>query len=115
MGILKKLANWFSRHGRDDNRLQVAMDHAHSKRPAEAIAVYDELVSAKGASSSLRARALFNRALAHSAMKNDAKALADLEAVLALPGVTENVLSAAREQIVRVRNRIQRSQGRSQV
>jgi len=113
MSILKRLANWFSRGGRDDNRLQMAMDHAHAKRPAEAIAVYDSLVNAKGASSSLRARALFNRALAHSSLKNDQQAIADLEEVISLPGTPENVLTAARDQLVRVRNRVQRIKERS--
>jgi hypothetical protein len=108
MSILKRLGNWFSRHGRDDNRLQIAMDHAHAKRPAEAIAVYDSIVDATGGSPSLRAMALFNRALAHSALKNDEQAIQDLEAVVSLPGTPENVLSAARNQLVRVRSRVQR-------
>src|SRR5438874_13725555 len=108
MAILKRLANWFSRGGRDDNTLQLAMDHAHAKRPAEAIAIYDSLVDAKGASSSLRARALFNRALAHSSLKDDQKAIADLEETISLTSAPENVLSAAREQLIRVRNRVQR-------
>ena len=113
MAILKRLANWFSRGGRDDNTLQIAMDHAHAKRPAEAIAIYDSLVNAKGASCSLRARALFNRALAYSTIKEDKKAIADLEEIIALPNAPENVLSAAREQLVRVRNRVQRFKERS--
>ena len=113
MSILKRLANWFSRGGRDDNRLQMAMDHAHAKRPAEAIAVYDSLVTAKGSNSDLRARALFNRALAHSSIKDDQKAIADLEEIITLPGVPENVLAATREQLIRVRNRVQRASDRS--
>lgn len=113
MSILKRLANWFSRGGRDDNRLQLAMDHAHSKRPAEAIAIYNSLVNTQGASSSLRARVLFNRALAHSSLKDDEQAIADLEEVISLSGTPENVLSAARNQLVRVRNRLQRSKDRS--
>jgi hypothetical protein len=114
MSILKRLANWFSRGGRDDNTLKTAMDLAHAKRPAEAIAIYDSLVSTKGASSSLRARALFNRALAHSSLKNDRQAIADLEEVISLAGTPENVLSAARNQLVRVRNRVQRTKDKSE-
>lgn len=113
MSILKRLGNWFSRHGRDDNRLQTAMDHAHAKRPAEAIAVYDSIVNANGGSPSLRAMALFNRALAHSSLKNDEQAMEDLEEVVSLPGTPENVLSAARNQLVRVRNRVQRVKDKS--
>src|SRR5689334_12368343 len=113
MSILKRLTKWFSRQGRDDNRLRVAMGLAHAKRPAEAIAVYDSLVNAKGASCDVRARALFNRALAYSSSKDDRKAIADLEEIITLPGVPENVLTATREQLVRVRNRVQRVKERS--
>jgi hypothetical protein len=112
MSILGRLSNFFSRGGRDDNRMQQAMDHAHAKRPGEAIAIYDSLISSKGTSPTVRARALFNRALAHSSMKDDEKALADLESVISMSGTPENVLNAARNQIVRVRNRVQRGRDR---
>jgi hypothetical protein len=113
MGFLGQLTNLFSRIGRDDNRMQQAMRHAHAKRPAQAIALYDALVNSKGTSPIVRARALFNRALARSSMKDDAKAIDDLERVVMMPGAPENVLSAARNQLVRVRNRIQRVHDRA--
>jgi len=108
MGFVDQLTNLFSRSGRDDNRLRQGMEHAEANRPARAIAVYDSLVNSKGTSPTVRARALFNRALAHSSTKDDAKAIADLEQVVAMPGAPDNVLAAARNQLVRVRNRIQR-------
>jgi hypothetical protein len=108
MGFFDQLANVFSRSGRDDSRLQQGMAHAQAKRPARAIAIYDSLVNSHGTNSTVRARALFNRALAHSSMKDDSKAIADLEQVVALPSAPENVLAAARNQLVRVRNRVQR-------
>jgi hypothetical protein len=108
MALLNRLANLFSRSGRDENRLRQGMQHAHEKRPAEAIAIYDTLVEARGSSVSVKARALFNRALAYSSLKEDNKALADLEEVIRLPGVPENVQTAARNQLVRVRSRVQR-------
>jgi len=114
MAFLDRLTNLFSRGGRDENRLRQGMEHAHEKRPAEAIEIYDSLLSSKGCSASVRARALFNRALAYSSLKDDAKAIADLEEVVALPGAPENVLSAARNQLVRVRNRVQRGQDRTE-
>ena len=113
MSILSRLTNLFTRTGRDDNRLQQAMEHAHAKRPTEAIAIYDSLIDAKGTSPTVRARALFNRALAHSSLKDDDKAIADLESVVTMPGTPENVLSAARNQLVRVRNRMQRGRDRA--
>jgi hypothetical protein len=114
MGFLGQLTNLFSRSGRDDIRLQQGMEHADAKRPAQAIAIYDSLVNSQGTSPTVRARALFNRALAHSSMKNDAKAIADLEEIVVMPGAPENVLAAARNQLVRVRNRAQRVRDRGQ-
>ena len=114
MGFLGQLANLFSRSGRDENRLQQAMDHAHAKRPEKAIELYDALVNSKGTSAAVRAKALFNRALAHSSMKDDAKAVADLKEVIAMLATPENVLSAARTQLVRVQNRMQRVESRAE-
>ena len=113
MAIFGRLTNFFSRTGRDDNRLQTAMEHAHAKRPGEAIAIYDSLLGSKGTSPTVRARALFNRALAYSSLKDDGKAIADLEELVAQIGAPENVVSAARNQIVRVRNRLQRGHERA--
>ena len=113
MGFLGQLTNLFSRSGRDDNRLRQAMDHAHANCPEKAIAIYDSLLSGKAAGPTLQARALFNRALAHSSMKDDLKAIVDLEKVVAMPAAPENVLAAARNQLVRVRNRVQRARDRA--
>jgi hypothetical protein len=113
MSFLSRLTNLVTRSGRDDNRLQQAMEHAESRQPAEAIAIYDSLIDAKGTSPTVRARALFNRALAHSSRKDDDKAVADLESVIVMPGTPENVLAAARNQLVRVRNRVLRARERT--
>jgi hypothetical protein len=91
------------------------MGHASANRPEKAIAIYDSLVASKSASMTVRSRALFNRALAHSSMKEDEKAIADLEQVLAMSGVPENVLAAARNQLIRVRNREERHRNREDV
>lgn len=108
MGFFGHLTNLFSRAGRDDNRLKQAMDYAHAKHPEKAIPIYDLLLKGNTADPTLRARALFNRALAHSSMKDDQKAIRDLEEVVSMPAAPENVLAAARNQLVRVRNRVER-------
>jgi hypothetical protein len=113
MGLLGQLTNIFSRAGRDDNRLKQAMDLAHDKQPEKAILIYDALIDANGTSAMVRARALFNRALAYSSLKQDEKAIADLEEVVAMSAAPENVMSAARNQLVRVRNRVQRHDDRA--
>jgi hypothetical protein len=114
MGILSQLSNLFTRAGRADNLLKKGLDHAHAKQPEKAISIYDSLLSTKSTSPTVRARALFNRSLAHSALKNDDKAIADLEEVVKMPTAPENVLTAARTQLTRVRNRVQRHETRTQ-
>ena len=108
MSILGRLTGLFSRSGRDDSLLLEAMEHAKAKRPEKALAIYDALIAAPGTRSEVKARALFNRALAHSSLGHDDKALADLEQVLAMPNLPENVQNAARAQVVRVQKRVTR-------
>ena len=110
MSFFGQLANLFSRAGREDNLLLQGMAHASANDPEKAISIYDSLVRSKSAT--VRSRALFNRALAHSMMKQDAKAIADLEQVVAMPDAPENVLTAARTQLIRVRNRGERVRSR---
>ncbi len=105
MGLLDRLGGFFTKAGRDDNLLHQGIALAKDKRPQDAIAIYDRLIKSSATSPATRASALFNRALAHSSLDNDVKALADLESVLALPDVPENVETAARAQIARVRRR----------
>lgn len=112
MSIFGTLANLFTRSGRDDNLLRQGMEHASANRPDQAIKIYDSLVQSKSTSLTVRARALFNRALAHSLLKNDKQAIADLEEVVAMPGVPDNVQTAARTQLIRVHNREERHRSR---
>jgi hypothetical protein len=108
MSFFGRLAGLFSRGGRDDSLLVQAMEHAKAKRPDKAMAIYDSLIHSPNTRGEVKARALFNRALANSSLSHDDKALADLERVLAMPNVPENVQNAARAQLVRVQKRASR-------
>src|SRR5262245_16161893 len=99
MGFLTSLFG-----GSEDSRLLKALDLAKSAKPDKAIEIYNALL-AKSSNETIKARALFNRALAHSAMKNDEQALKDLQDVLSSPLLPENVQSAARAQLARVKKR----------
>ena len=114
MSFFGQLANLFSRGGRDENRLKQGMAHAHAERPEKALEIYDALLNSKSTGPTVRARTLFNRALAYSSLKEDAKAIADLQQVIAMPAAPENVLTAARNQLIRVQNRVQRVKNRTQ-
>ena len=99
MGLLSSLFG-----GSEDSRLLKALELAKAGKPEKAIEIYNALL-AKSTSGTVKARALFNRALAHSAMKNDDQALKDLQEVLVSPNLPENVQTAARAQLARVRKR----------
>lgn len=105
MGILSRLTSMFSSGGRDDGLLLQGLEHAKKGQPEKAIEVYNTLLDGKTTRDMVRARALFNRALAHSALSNDQQAIADLQEVLTMPNLPENVQTAARSQLIRVRKR----------
>lgn len=105
MHFLDRLKRLFTKSGRDETSLLDAIEHAKAKRPEEAVGIYDTLLKSETLSDDLRARTLFNRALAHSSMKNDALAEQDLQEVLQTPHLQENVRDAARAQLARVRKR----------
>ncbi len=105
MGLLQRVASLFSRTGRDDQMLLAGLAHAKADRPDEALKIYNKLLDNTGTSPTTRARTLYNRAITHSALKDDAKALADLEEVLKMPDVPDNVQTAARDRLARLRRR----------
>ena len=105
MGFFSKVAGLFSRSSREENLLLEGVEHCKAKRSEKAIEIFNTLLATTTLSPTVRASALYNRALAYSARDEDDKAIADLEKVLALPGCPENVQSAARTRIARVKKR----------
>lgn len=99
MGLLSSLFG-----GSEDSRLLKALDLAKSGKPEKALEIYNALL-AKSTNVTVKARAMFNRALAHSAMQNDDAAIKDLQDTLSLPNLPDNVQTAARSQLARVRKR----------
>lgn len=109
MSLWQRFTRMFSQGGRQESALLRAIDLAQTKNPKEAIAIYDGLINNPGTDPELKARALFNRALAYSSVKDDTQAIVDLQAVLSMPRVPENVREAARSQMARVKKREERS------
>ena len=105
MSFLSKLAGLFSRSSREENLLLEGVEHAKAKRPEKALEIFNSLLTTPTLSASVRASALYNRALAYSALDEDDKAMADLQKVLTLPNVPDNVQSAAKSRIARVKKR----------
>lgn len=105
MSFFSKIAGLFSRSSREDSLLLEGVEHAKAKRPEKALEIYNSLLASTTISPSVRASALYNRSMAYSALDEDDKAMADLQKVLALPGVPDNVQSAARSRLARVKKR----------
>lgn len=105
MNFLNRLLSVFSQSGRNDTMLQHALSLAKSNRPAEAVAIYSNLIRDSATSEVVKARALFNRALAYSSLNDDERAAADLQMLVTSNTTPENVRTAARNQLARIKNR----------
>ena len=105
MSFFNKLAGLFSRRSREENLLLEGVEHAKAKRPEKALEIFSSLLASPTLNATVRASALYNRALAYSALDDDDKAMADLQKVLTLPGLPDNVQTATRARIARVKKR----------
>lgn len=105
MSFFSKLAGLFSRSSREENLLLQGVEHVKAKRPEKAVEIFNSLLATPTLGTTVRASALYNRALAYSALDEDDKAMDDLKKVLALPGCPDNVLTAAKTRMARVKKR----------
>jgi hypothetical protein len=75
-----------------------------------AIADYTSAVEAQHAPDDVIAMAIYNRALAFSAIQENEKAANDLDTVLKMPGLAVEVETAARKRRERIRKRSERDE-----
>jgi hypothetical protein len=81
------------------------MSKANKRDYVGAIADYSAAVELPTIPADVKAMALYNRALAYSSIHEDEKAAADLADVLEMPGLAENVKTAAQQRRERIRRR----------
>ena len=105
MSFFSKIAGLFSRGSREESLLLEGVENSKAKRPEKAIEIFNSLLTTPTLSPTVRASALYNRALAYSAMDEDDKAMADLQKVLTLPGCPDNVQTAAKTRVARMKKR----------
>ena len=105
MSFFSKIAGLFSRSSRGESLLLEGVEHSKAKRPEKAIEIFDSLLTTTTLSPAVRASALYNRALAYSAMDEGDKALVDLQKVITLPGCPDNVMTAAKTRMARLKKR----------
>src|SRR5690349_2338513 len=105
MSFFGKVAGLFSRSSREESSLLEGVEHVKAKRPEKALDIFNSLLATPAVSTTVRASALYNRALADCALDDDEKAIDDLKKGLALPGCPDNVLTAAKTRMARVKKR----------
>jgi Tfp pilus assembly protein PilF len=105
MNILTWLKSLFSRRERSLAVYRSGMVKAKKGDFAGAIVDYTQTLEAKNTPPDVVAMAMYNRALAYSAIHEDAKAAQDLKNVLAMPSLPESIKVAASQRQERVRRR----------
>jgi hypothetical protein len=73
-----------------------------------AIADYSSAIEAPDSPDDVKAMALYNRALAYSVIRDDAKAVEDLTLVLKMPGAPADIKAHAQERRDRIKRRAER-------
>jgi hypothetical protein len=81
------------------------MEKAKRQDYAGAIVDYGAAIESPQIPHDVKAMAIYNRALAYSAIDEDASAAEDLAALLEMPGLPENIATAAQQRRERVRRR----------
>ncbi|MGA2255851.1 MAG: hypothetical protein ABSG53_14490 [Thermoguttaceae bacterium] len=81
------------------------MAKANKRNYGGAIADYTAAIREPHLSTDIKAMVLYNRALAYSAMHEDAKSAADLAAVLEMPRLSQNIKTQAQQRQERMRRR----------
>ena len=105
MGFATWIKSCFTHRGKAISLYRIGMAKANKGDYSGAIADYSAAIDAPHIPADVKAMALYNRALAYSAVHEDAKAASDLAAVLAMPGLSENVKTAAQQRRERIRRR----------
>lgn len=103
MSGLDRFFGMFSKRAKAQGLFTRAMEKAKNKDTAGAVADYSEVIRLQKTPSSLKAMALFNRALAYSAAGQYEEAKEDLDAVLAEKETPPNVRAAAKAKQERMR------------
>src|SRR5208283_2543650 len=101
--------NWlkscFSSPGKAVSLYRSGMAKANKRDFKGAIADYSAAIGEPGIADDVKAMVLYNRALAYSAVHEDAKSAEDLAAVLQMPRLAPNIKTMAQERRERLRRR----------
>lgn len=110
MSFVRWVYSWLSHRGRALAVYRSGMKKAGKNDFQGAIADYTAAIEGEDTPEDLKTMAIYNRALAYSAIHEDEKAADDLDRVLKMPGVSERVKTAAMRRQERVRQRTEKNE-----
>jgi tetratricopeptide (TPR) repeat protein len=109
MNLIRWVKRWLTHRGKALALYRAGMAKAKKGDYDGAIADYSAAILAPDIPTDVKAMATYNRALAYSAIQEDAKAAEDLAAMLEMPGLSEEIKTAAQNRRVRVKMRHERA------
>ncbi|MGO9115635.1 MAG: hypothetical protein ACLP9L_41035 [Thermoguttaceae bacterium] len=105
MSFIDWVKSCFSHRGRAVSLYRSGMAKANKRNYAGAIADYSAAIHEPHLTPDVKAMILYNRALAYSAMHEDAKSAEDLAAVLEMPRLSHEIRTQAQQRRERMRRR----------
>lgn len=105
MSFIQWIRSMISDRGSALAHYRAGMTKAAKRDYRGAIASYSAAIEARDTPPDVKAMAVYNRALAYSAIQDEKRAAEDLEAVLKMPGLSERIKTAALRRRERVRRR----------
>ncbi len=105
MNLIRWIRSWLTHRGQALALYRTGMVKANKRDYDGAIADYSAAIRAPDIPTDVKAMALYNRALAYSAIHEDAKATEDLSAMLKMPGLSERIKKEASQRRERIRRR----------
>ena len=111
MSLTKWVKSWLTHCGKALSLYRAGMVKANKRDYDGAIADYSAAIQAPDIPTDVKGMAIYNRALAYSAIHEDAKAAADLLAILKMPGMPEKIKVEASRRQERIRRRDEKADG----
>lgn len=105
MSFVSWIKNRLSHRGKALSLYRSGMAKANKHDYGGAIADYSDAIQSPHIPDDVKAMALYNRALAYSAIHEEEKSDEDLTAVLEMPGLAKNIKMEAQERRERIRRR----------
>jgi len=105
MSFTTWIQSLLSHRGKAISMYRSGMAKANERDYEGAIADYSAAIEMAKIPADVRAMAIYNRALAYSAINDEVKSVEDLSTLLDLPGVPENIRTAVQQRRERLRRR----------